>query len=93
MAMATGVHEVVTQANDEYWTDDNAAVPVLLVDQAADAITEALHLVRSGTPLDDQDVTAAGVVLSDLFGALGELADLLGRLRRDRSDAEAQPPG
>ena len=85
MAMVTGVHEVVhetviqagTQAGDEYWVDDNAAEPVLLVDQAADAITEALHLVRSGAPLDDQDVTAAGVALGDLFGGLGELADLL----------------
>ena len=77
MAMPAGVHKAATQANDEYWVDDNAAAPVLLVDQAADAITEALHLVRSGSPLDDQDVTAAGVALGDLFGGLGELADLL----------------
>ncbi|HEX2299688.1 MAG TPA: hypothetical protein VHH34_14440 [Pseudonocardiaceae bacterium] len=77
MAMATQVHEVAAQTDDEYWVDDNAAAPVLLVDQAAEAITEALHLVRSGVPLDDQDVTAAGVALGDLFGGLGELADLL----------------
>ena len=77
MAMATDVPEVAPQAGDEYWVDDNAAAPVLLVDQAADAITEALHLVRSGVSLDDQDVTAAGVALGDLFGGLGELADLL----------------
>lgn len=77
MAMATGVQEVAAQVGDEYWVDDNAAAPVLLVDQAAEAITEALHLVRSGVPLDDQDVTATGVALGDLFGGLGELADLL----------------
>jgi hypothetical protein len=77
MATATDVHEVAAQVGDEYWVDDNAAAPVLLVDQAADAITEALHMVRSGAPLDDQDMTATGVALGDLFGGLGELADLL----------------
>lgn len=77
MAMPINVHEVTAQADDEYWVDENAAEPVLLVDQAADAITEALHRVRSGTRLDNQDLAAAGVALGDLFGGLGELADLL----------------
>lgn len=74
---AAAVSRAVARADDEYWADDNAAVPVLLVDQAADAITEALHRVRSGSALDDEDVAAAGVALGDLFGGLDELADLL----------------
>lgn len=69
--------EVVTRDNDAYWVDDNAAQPVLLVDEATEAITEALHLVRSGSVLDDRDLAAAGVALSDLFGGLGQLADAL----------------
>lgn len=67
----------VDEYEDDYWVDENAAAPVLLVDQAADSITEALHQVRSGALLDDQDLAAAGVALRDLFGGLGELADLL----------------
>lgn len=77
MAIPICVHEVTARADDEYWADDNAAEPVLLVDQAADAITEALHRARTGSSLDDQDVAAAGVALGDLFGGLGEFAHLL----------------
>lgn len=77
MAMPINVHQVAAQTDDDYWIDDNAAEPVLLVDQAADAITEALHRIRSGTRLDNHDLAAAGVALGDLFGGLGELADLL----------------
>ncbi|MGH3794343.1 MAG: hypothetical protein ACRDSP_05590 [Pseudonocardiaceae bacterium] len=64
-------------ADDAYWVDDNAAEPVLLVDQAADAITEALHQVRSGSTLDDRDLAATGIALRDLLGGLSQLADLL----------------
>lgn len=69
--------EAVTRDNDAYWVDDNAAQPVLLVDEATEAITEALHRVRSGSVLDRRDLAAVGVALSDLFGGLGQLADLL----------------
>ncbi|HEY2765809.1 MAG TPA: hypothetical protein VGJ13_17655 [Pseudonocardiaceae bacterium] len=64
-------------SSDAYWVDGNAAEPVLLVDQAADAISEALHHVRSGSTLDDRDLAAAGIALRDLLGGLGQLADLL----------------
>ncbi len=80
MTILSGVDDTTAcgkDYGDDYWADENAAVPVLLVDQAADSITEALHRVRSGALLDDQDLTAAGVALRDLFGGLGELADLL----------------
>jgi hypothetical protein len=81
MTMTACINETVAYsggcANDEYWSDDNAAAPVLLVDQAADAITEALYRVRSGSALDDRDLAAAGVALGDLLGGLGQLADLL----------------
>lgn len=62
---------------DEYWVDDRAAAPVLLVDQAADAISEALYRVRAGSELDPRDLAAAGVALRDLLGGVGQLAGLL----------------
>lgn len=77
MAMPINVHANAAAADDDYWVDDNAAEPVLLVDQAADAITEALHRVRCGPRLDSQDLAAAGVALGDLLGGLGELAEVL----------------
>lgn len=81
MAMTTCSNETVACSvvcsHEEYWIDDNAAAPVLLVDQAADAITEALYRVRSGSALDDRDLAAAGIALGDLLGGLGQLADLL----------------
>jgi hypothetical protein len=69
--------EAVARPDETYWADDNAAQPVLLIDEATEAITEALHRVRSGSMLDDRDLAAAGVALGDLFGGLGQLADLL----------------
>jgi hypothetical protein len=77
LAMTICREAVVTRDNDAYWVDDNAAQPVLLVDEATESITEALHRVRSGSVLDDRDLAAVGVALSDLFGGLGQLADLL----------------
>jgi hypothetical protein len=69
--------EAVTRSDETYWADDNAAQPVLLIDEATEVITEALQRVRSGSMLDDRDLAAAGVALGDLFGGLGQLADLL----------------
>ncbi|MGH3755861.1 MAG: hypothetical protein ACRDRP_24900 [Pseudonocardiaceae bacterium] len=69
--------EAVTRTDETYWVDDNAAQPVLLLDEATEAITEALHRVRSGSVLHHRDLAAAGVALGDLFGGLGQLADLL----------------
>lgn len=71
------IAEEPTRSSDEYWVAEDASRPVLLVDQAADAITEAIHLVRHGEDLDDRDLAAAGVALRDLMGGVGELADLL----------------
>jgi hypothetical protein len=69
--------EAAVDLDDGYWADDDAALPVLLIDEATEAITAALHRVRCGSTLDDRDLTAAGVALGDLFGGLGQLADLL----------------
>jgi hypothetical protein len=77
LAMTICSDEAVTRDNDAYWIDDNAAQPALLVDEATEAITEALHRVRSGSVLDSRDLAAVGVALSDLFGGLGQLADSL----------------
>lgn len=75
--MALRVDEAATGFDEAYWSEDNAAQPVLLIDEATQAITEALHRVRSGSVLDERDVAAAGVALGDLFGGLGQLAALL----------------
>jgi hypothetical protein len=75
--MTVCADEATEWVNDAYWMDNGAAEPVLLVDEAADAITEALHRVRAGSVLEDRDLAAAGVALRDLLGGLGELADLL----------------
>ena len=69
--------EAAVDVDDGYWADDDAALPVLLIDEATEAITAALHRVRCGPTLDDRDLTAADVALGDLFGGLGQLADLL----------------
>ncbi|MGH3828641.1 MAG: hypothetical protein ACRDQX_15950 [Pseudonocardiaceae bacterium] len=50
---------------------------MLLIDEATQAITEALHRVRGGSVLDERDLAAAEVALGDLFGGLGQLAALL----------------
>ena len=69
--------EAAARSDEMYWVDDSAAQPVLLIDEATEAITEALHRVRSGSMLDDRDLAAAGVALGDLFGGLSQLAGLL----------------
>lgn len=69
--------ETVARTDETYWVDDDAAQPVLLLDEATEAITEALHWVRAGSVLHDRDLAAAGVALGDLFGGLGQLADQL----------------
>jgi hypothetical protein len=75
--MTLRVDEAATGFDEAYWSEDNAAQPVLLIDEATQAITEALHRVRSGSVLEERDVAAAGVALGDLFGGLGQLAALL----------------
>jgi len=64
---------------------------VLLIDEATEAITEALHRVRSGSTLDNRDLTAAGVALGDLFGGLGQLADLLTTSVGQYTDTDPSP--
>lgn len=80
--MTTCVGECSTEGpacfDEAYW-DHDAAQPVLLIDEATEAITEALYRLRTGSALADRDVTAAGVALDDLFGGLKELTDLLTR--------------
>jgi hypothetical protein len=75
--MTVCTEDAVARADETYWADDNAAQPVLLIDEATEAITESLYRVRSGSMLNNRDLAAAGVALSDLFGGLGQLADLL----------------
>jgi hypothetical protein len=75
--MTLCVDEAAARSDETYWGDDNAAQPVLLIDEATQAITEALHRARGGSVLDDRDLAAAGVALADLFGGLGQLAGLL----------------
>jgi hypothetical protein len=77
ITMTICTDEVDAHSDETYWVDDNAAQPVLLIDEATNAITEALHRLRSGSMLDDRDLAAAGVALGDLFGGLGQLAALL----------------
>lgn len=61
---------------DETYWDHNAAQPVLLIDEATEAITEALYRLRTGSVLADHDLTAAGVALDDLIGGLKQLTEL-----------------
>ena|SRR5947209_1453280 len=71
------VDEPATAADETYWIDGNAALPALLIDEATQAITEALYRIYSVPILHDHDLVAVGVTLGDLFGALNQLADLL----------------
>jgi hypothetical protein len=71
------VDDPVTRADETYWTANNAAPPVLLIDEATQAITEAVHRIRSDPLLHYHDLAAAGVALGDLFGGLDQLTDLL----------------
>lgn len=68
--------EAVTDCDEKYWVNGKAAVPVLLLDEATEAITEAVHRIRCGSVLEQRDVVAAGVALGDLFGGLSQLAEL-----------------
>ena len=77
ISMTLCVDEAAARSDETYWGDDNAARPVLLIDEATQAITEALHRVRDGSVLDDRDLAAAKVALGDLFGGLDQLAALL----------------
>ena len=78
--MTTCVSECSSESpayfDEAYW-DHDAAQPVLLIDEATEAITEALYRLRTGSVLADRDVTAAGVALNDLFGGIRQLTDLL----------------
>jgi hypothetical protein len=74
--MTLCIDESAAPSDDGYW-DYNAAQPVLLIDEATEAITEAFYRLRAGSVLDDRHLTAAGVALSDLFGGLKQSADLL----------------
>jgi hypothetical protein len=66
---------------DETYWDHNAAQPVLLIDDATEAITEALYHLRTGSVLADRDLTAAGVALDDLFGGRDVMTDLSNQLQ------------
>lgn len=70
-------NDAVAGSDELYWADGNAAPPVLLIDEATEAITEALHRMRSGSMLEQRDMAAAGVGLSDLFGGLHQLVELM----------------
>ncbi|HET9253968.1 MAG TPA: hypothetical protein VFO16_02055, partial [Pseudonocardiaceae bacterium] len=75
--MGTCAEEAVLGLDETYWADDRAALPVLLIDEATEAITAALYRVRCGSELDSRDLAAAGVALRDLFGGLSQLTGLL----------------
>lgn len=81
----------VTYADETYWKNGNAAQSVLLIDEATQAITEALHRIRNDTVLDDRDLAAAEVALGDLFGGLGQLATLLALSAHRRANLPAGP--
>jgi hypothetical protein len=76
MTMTLFAPEAGTDCDDRYWADGTAALPVLLIDEATEAITEAVHRIRSGFKLEHRDVGAASVALGDLFGGLAQLAQL-----------------
>ena len=68
--MTACVEESVAAGEETYWVDDNAARAVLLIDDATQAITEALHHLRCGSALEHRDLIAAGVAVGDLLGGL-----------------------
>lgn len=74
--MTLCANDAVAGCDQRYWTDSAAAAPVLLIDEATEAITEAVHRLRCGSMLNERDVAAAGAALSDLFGGLSQLAEL-----------------
>lgn len=76
MTLTLFAPEAVTDGEDSYWADGTAALPVLLLDEATEAITAAVHRIRSGSVLEHRDVAAASVALGDLFGGLAQLTQL-----------------
>jgi hypothetical protein len=62
---------------DETYWDHDAAQPVLLIDEATEAITEALYRLRTGSVLADRDLAATEVALNDLFGGIKQLTELI----------------
>jgi hypothetical protein len=74
--MTMCANEPVVGCDERYWADGKAAVPVLLLDEATEAITEAVHRMRRGSVLEQRDVAATGVALGDLFGGLSQLVEL-----------------
>jgi hypothetical protein len=85
--MSICANEVVAGFDERYWADGKAAVPVLLIDEATEAITEAVHRIRRGSVLEQRDVAATGVALGDLFGGLSQLVELCTTL----TDQNARP--
>lgn len=75
--MTRRLNGVIGGSDELYWGDRNAAQPVLLIDDATQSITEALHRIRSGPRLNDRDLAAAEEVLGYLYGGMGQLAELL----------------
>jgi hypothetical protein len=82
--------ESAPRFDETYW-DHNAAQPVLLIDEATEAITEALYYLRARSVLNDRDLTAAGVALDDLFGGLKQLTDLLPATTRSATGQRSKP--
>jgi hypothetical protein len=83
--------ESAPRFDETYW-NHNAAQPVLLIEEATQAITEALYYLRAGSVLNDRDLTAAGVALDDLFGGLKQLTDLLPATTRSATGQRSKRP-
>ena len=88
--MSICANEAVAGFDERYWVDGAAAAPALLLDEATEAITEAVHRIRRGSVLEQRDLAATGVALGDLFGGLSELAQLWTTTLVDR-DAGTDP--
>ena len=87
--MSICANELVAGCDERYWADGKAAAPVLLLDEATEAITEAVHRIRRGAVLEQRDVAATGVALGDLFGGLSQLVELCTTLMDQ--DARTEP--
>jgi DNA-binding MarR family transcriptional regulator len=90
MVHGSSVTYLVDRLQDAGWVardedpGDRRVSLVRLTDEGRQAVEEAAAL------LAEAGFGPLGALGDD---GLSELADLLGRLRRDRADAEAQPPG
>jgi len=87
--MSICANELVAGCDERYWADGKAAAPVLLLDEATEAITEAVHRIRRGAVLEQRDLAATGVALGDLFGGLSQLVELCTTLMDE--DARTEP--